>query len=73
MVYRAQFGVFLVEGSCSACMQEGRDCLGRYHSVLEGERDFRLAVEFPCTSLAISIYSVPNETIAYSLLLSRGR
>ena len=45
----------------------------RYHSVLEGERDFRLVVELPCTSLAVWIYSVPNETIPYSLLLSRGR
>ena len=65
VVYRAEFGVFLVESPCAACIQEGLDCLGRYHSVLEGERNFRLVVELPCTSLAVWIYSVSNETILY--------
>ena len=48
VVYRAEFGVgFLAEGPRTASIREGFDCLGLYHSGLEGERDFRLAVEFP--------------------------
>ena len=46
VVYGAEFGVvFLVEGPSTASMQEGLDCLGFYHSGLEGERYFRLVVE----------------------------
>ena len=46
MVYGAEFGVaFLVEGPRTASIQEGLDCLGLYHSGLEGERYFRLVVE----------------------------
>ena len=48
VVYGAEFGVvFLVESPRTASMQEGLDCLGLYHSGLEGERDFRLVVELP--------------------------
>ena len=48
VVYGAKFGVvFLVEGPRTASIQEGLDCLGLYHSGLEGERDFRLVVELP--------------------------
>ena len=46
VVYRAEFGVvFLAEGPRTASLQKGSDCLGLYHSGLEGERDSRLAVE----------------------------
>ena len=46
VVYGAEFGVvFLAEGSCTASIQEGLDCLGLYHSGFEGERYFRLVVE----------------------------
>ena len=46
MVYGAGFGVvFLAEGPRTASIQEGLDCLGLYHSDLEGERYFRLVVE----------------------------
>ena len=37
VVDRAEFGVvFLAEGSRTASIQEGFDCLGLYHSGLEG-------------------------------------
>ena len=39
--------VFLAKGPRTASIQEGLDCLGLYHSGLEGERDFRLVVELP--------------------------
>ena len=46
VVYGAEFGVvFLAGGPRTASVQEGLDCLGLYHSGLEGERDFRLVVE----------------------------
>ena len=46
VVYGAEFGVmFLAEGPRTASMHEGLDCLGLYHSGLEGERYFRLVVE----------------------------
>ena len=46
VVYGAEFGVvFLAEGPRNASIQEGLDCLGLYHSGLEGERYFRLVVE----------------------------
>ena len=46
VVYGAEFGVvFLAEGPCTVSIHEGLDCLGLYHSGLEGERDFRLVVE----------------------------
>ena len=48
VVYGAEFGVeFQAEGSRTESIQEGLDCLGLYHSVLEGERDIRLVVELP--------------------------
>ena len=48
MVYGAVFGVlFLAKGPRTASIQEGLDCLRLNHSGLEGERDFRLVVEFP--------------------------
>ena len=48
VVYGAEFGVvFLAEGPRNASIQEGLDCLGHYHSGLEGERYFRLVVELP--------------------------
>ena len=49
VVYRAEFGVvFLAEGLRTiASIQEGLECLGLYHSGLEGERDFRLVEELP--------------------------
>ena len=48
VVYGAEFGVvFLAEGLRTSSIQEGLDCLGLYHSGLEGERDFRLVVELP--------------------------
>ena len=48
VVYGAEFGVvFLAKGPRTASIQEGLDCLGLYHSGLEGERDFRLVVELP--------------------------
>ena len=40
-VWRSLFG----GGTRTASMQEGLDCLGFYHSGLEGERYFRLVVE----------------------------
>ena len=46
VVYGAEFGVvFLAEGPRTASIQEGLDSLGLYHSDLEGERYFLLAVE----------------------------
>ena len=47
VVCGAEFGVvFLAEGPRTASIQdEGLDCLGLYHSNLEGERYFRLIVE----------------------------
>ena len=46
VVYGTRFGVvFLAEGPRTASIQKGFDCLGLYHSDLEGERDFRLVVE----------------------------
>ena len=48
VVYGAEFGVvFLAEGPRTASIQEGLDCLGLYHSGLEGKRVFRLVVELP--------------------------
>ena len=48
VVYGAEFGVvFLAEGPRTASIQESLDCLGLYHSGLEGERHSRLAVELP--------------------------
>ena len=46
VMYDAEFGVvFLAEGPRTASIQEGLDCLGLYHSGLEGERYFRWVVE----------------------------
>ena len=46
VVYGTEFGVvFLVKGPRTAPIQEGLNCLGLYHSGLEGERYFRLVVE----------------------------
>ena len=46
VVYGAEFGVvFLAKGPRTASIQEGLDCLGLYHSGLEGECYFRLVVE----------------------------
>ena len=48
VVYGTKFSVVLLaEGSRTASIQKGFDCLGLYQSGLEGERDFRLIVEFP--------------------------
>ena len=48
MVYGAEFAVvFLAEGPRISFIQEGLDCLGLYHSGLEGERYFRFVVELP--------------------------
>ena len=48
VVYGAEFGVvFLAKGPRTKSIQEGLDCLGPYHSGLEGERDFRLVLELP--------------------------
>ena len=47
VVYGAEFGVvFLAKGPCTASVQGGLDCLRLTHLGLEGERDFRLVVEF---------------------------
>ena len=41
-----EFGVgFLAEGPRTASRQEDLDCLGLYHSGLEGERYLRFVVE----------------------------
>ena len=46
VVYGAGFGVvLLVKGLRTASMQEGLDCLGLYHSGVEGEHYLRLGVE----------------------------
>ena len=46
VVYGAELGiVFLAEGSRPVFIQGGLDCLGLYHSGLEGERYFWLIVE----------------------------
>ena len=46
VVYGAEFGVvFLAEGPRTESIQERLDCLGLYHSGLEGEHYFRLVVE----------------------------
>ena len=46
VVYGGEFGVvFLAKGPRNASIQEGLDCLGLYHSGLEGERYFRLVVK----------------------------
>ena len=46
VVYGAEFGVvFLAKGSRTVPIQKGLDCLGLYHSGLEGERYFWLVVE----------------------------
>ena len=48
VVYGTKFGVvFLAEGPRTVSIQKGFDCFGLYHSGLERERDFRLAVELP--------------------------
>ena len=48
VVYGAEFGVvFLAKSLRTASTQEGLDCLRLNHSGLEGEREFRLVVEFP--------------------------
>ena len=48
MMYGAEFGVvFLEKGARTASIHEGLDCLPLNYSGLEGERDFRLVVEFP--------------------------
>ena len=48
VMYGAEFGVvFLVEGPRTKFIQEALDCLGLYHSGVEGEREFRLVVELP--------------------------
>ena len=48
VAYGADFDiVFLAKGQRTASIQESLDCLGLYHSGLEGERDFRLVVELP--------------------------
>ena len=48
VVYGAEIGVvFLAEGPRTTSIQEGLDCLGLYHSGLEGEHYFRLVVELP--------------------------
>ena len=46
VVYGAEFGgEFLAEGPRTASILEGLDCLGLYHSNLEGERYFKFVVE----------------------------
>ena len=46
VVYGAEFGVvFLAEGPRTASIHEGLDCLGLYHSGLEGKHYFWLVVE----------------------------
>ena len=46
VVNGAEFGVvFPAEGPRTVPIQEGLDCLGLYHSGLEGERYFGLVVE----------------------------
>ena len=46
VVYGTEFGVvFLAEGPRTVSIQKDLDCLGLYHSDLEGERYFRLVVE----------------------------
>ena len=46
VVYGAEFGVVLLaEGLRTVSIQEGPDCLGLYHSGLEGKRYFHLVVE----------------------------
>ena len=48
LVYGAEFDVaFVAKGPRTSSIQEGLDCLHLNHSGLEGERDFRLVVEFP--------------------------
>ena len=45
-VYDAEFGVvFLAEAPRVASIRESLDCLGLYHSSLEGEHYFRWVVE----------------------------
>ena len=47
VVYDVEFGVvFLAEGPRTASIREGLDCLDLHHSGLEGERYFRLIIEF---------------------------
>ena len=45
VVYGAEFGVVLAEGPRTASIQKDFDCLGLYHSGLEGELYFWLVVE----------------------------
>ena len=46
VVYGAEFGVvFLAKGPGTTSIQKSLDCLGLYHSGLEGERHFPLVVE----------------------------
>ena len=45
VVYGVEFGVVFRAGPRTAYIQEGLNCLGLYHSGLEGERYFRLVVE----------------------------
>ena len=48
VMYGAEFGtVILAKGPRTASIQGGLDCLRLNHSGLEGERNFRLVVEFP--------------------------
>ena len=46
VLYGTELGVvFLVEVPRTASIQESLDCLGLYHSGLDGDRYFRLVVE----------------------------
>ena len=46
VVYGAKFAVaFLAEDPRTASIKEGFDCLGLYHSGLEGDRYFRVIVD----------------------------
>ena len=46
VMYAAEFdAVFRAKGPCTASIQESFNCLGFYHSGLEGERYFRLVID----------------------------
>ena len=61
VVYGAEFSVvLLVEGPRTASIQESLDCLGFYHSSLEGGRHFRLVVELSRRYLLMHIQHARN-------------
>ena len=71
VVYVIEFGeVFLAEGPRTASIQEGLECLGLYHSGLEGERYFRLVGQV-CMYVRIYEYIIWSELLNFHLSMDQ--